>query len=310
MIRPILLSLLLAAAPALAGEGVVYPPGSRIGLVPPDDMIVAKGLTGFRSPRSGAAILTVEMPADAYVGLASGFSPEALKAQGFTLRDRDAPKVGNAAAIQVTGEQAEGGKAIPKSVLLAWDASMTALVIGQLPPGASPEDVAKVEAALKTVSFRPALTLDEQIAALPFDVANRAGFRIIRTMAGNAMLLTDGPADAIREASQPMLILAESFTAPPPAASRDAFARQALVSNTFLRDATVERSQGFRQRGSDWHEIVAKAQDAASGVPVTVMQTIRFEPDGYVRAVGIVRTEQRDDVLPRFRQIVDSIAPR
>jgi predicted YcjX-like family ATPase len=38
-----------------------------------------------------------------------------------------------------------------------------------------------------------------------------------------------------------------------------------------------------------------------------VMQTIRFEPDRYVRLVGLTRVEQRDQNLPRFRTMIDGV---
>lgn len=310
--RLALVAFLCAAAPAwAAGAGEpIFPPGSRVGLVPPADMTLARGLTGFRNAQTGAAILVVEMPADAYPGLAVGFTDEGLAAQGFALQERSSPEIGTGKAVLVTGTQAASGRQIPKAVLLASDPSTTALVIGQLPEGASAADQASVAAAIRTVTFRPALTLDEQLGSLPFRLRDTAGFRPVRALAGNSLLLTDGPADVVKEAAQPVLIVAESFTPPPPASLREAFARQALLANTFIKDPVLERSQSFRQGGSEWHEIVAKAVEATWGTPVTVMQTIRFEPDSYVRAVGIVRTEQRDAILPRFRQIVDSIVPR
>lgn len=310
VLRLIVLLACLGPVPASAADERVYPPGSRIGLVPPAEMSLARGISGFRNPKTGAAILAVEMPADAYPGLAASFSDAALKAQGFSLKARDALPIGSGSAILITGDQAEAGRAVPKTVLLASDPTMTALVIGQLPPGSSAADVEAITTALRTVSLRPPLGLDEQMEALPFRLGDRAGFRPVRAMAGNSLLLTDGPNDAVRDASQPMLIVAESMSPPPPAAAREAFARQTLAANTFIKDARIERSQGFRQRGSDWHEIVALATDMNSGAAITVMQTIRFEPDGYIRAVGIVREDQRQAVLPRFRQVVDSVSPR
>lgn len=301
----VILSCLLAGAAAAAER--VFPPGSRIGLVPPAEMVASRGLTGFRHPRSGAAIVAIEMPAEAYPGLVASFTDAALKAQGFALTRRDAPQVGSGSAILVTGEQTDNGRTVPKTILLASDPTMTALVIGQLPQGASAADVADVEAALKTVAFRPPLGIDEQIAALPFRIGDRSGFRVIRAMAGNSVLLTEGASDVIRQASQPVLIIAQSFGPAPAPEQREAFARSALVSNNFIKDVVLERSQAFKQGGSDWHEIVARAKEAGSDVPVVVMQTIRFEPDGYMRSVGIVRSEDRDAVMPRFRQVVDSL---
>lgn len=301
-----ILSVLLAGAAAAADR--VFPPGSRIGLVPPAEMVPSRGMTGFRHPRSGAAIIAIEMPAEAFPGLAASFTDPALKAQGFAVTRRDAPQVGGGSAILITGDQTDNGRTVPKSVLLASDATMTALVIGQLPPGASAADLADVEAALKTVAFRAPLGIDEQLASLPFRIGDRSGFRVIRAMAGNSVLMTDGPSDVVRQASQPVLIIAQSFGPAPGPDQREAFARSALVSNNFVKEAVLERSQSFKQGGADWHEIVARAKEAGSDTPVVVMQTIRFEPDGYMRSVGIVKAEDRDAVMPRFRKVVDSLA--
>ena len=37
------------------------------------------------------------------------------------------------------------------------------------------------------------------------------------------------------------------------------------------------------------------------------MQTIRFDADRYMRMVGIARVEQREQILPRFRTVIDSV---
>lgn len=302
--------VVLLAATATHAADIVYPPGSRVGLVPPPDMVVARGLSGFRSTRNSSGVLIVEMPPAAYSGLSAGFGDEGLRAQNFRLKQREEVKVGTAPAILVTGEQAEGQRNVPKAVLLVAEPTVTALVIGQLPEDASAADLAAMAATLKTVAIRPALSLEEQIGALAFSIGNRAGFRPVRALAGNALLLTDGPLDVIQGAAQPVMIVAQSFGAPPPANLRDAFARQALVSNTFVKDAVVERSQSYRQGGVDWHEIVAKANETGSGVPVIVTQTVRFDPDSYIRAVGVVKIDARGAMLPRFRQLSDSLAPR
>ena len=76
---------------------------------------------------------------------------------------------------------------------------------------------------------------------------------------------------------------------------------------------TAQRSEGSAPGtvlGTDpatGHEIVARATDVPSGTPVVVSQTIRFQPDGYFRAVGVVRAPDRDAMLPRFRKVVDSV---
>jgi hypothetical protein len=88
---------------------------------------------------------------------------------------------------------------------------------------------------------------------------------------------------------------------------RNELAREALFSNPALREIVIERADGFRQRGVDWHEIVARAKDAQSGQPVVVMQTLRFSPQNYVRLLGVARADIRDDILPRLRAVADGI---
>jgi len=312
MIKSVLVALTLwiAAAEAAFGAEVVFPPGSRIGLVPPPSMSLARGLAGFQNPATGAGILLVEMPVEAYPGLAASFSDQGLKAQGFTLKSRDKVPVGSLTGLMVTGEQTESGRRSIKTMLLVPDRTMTVLVMGQMPTGTPPGTVADVEKALRTVALRPPLTLDEMIEALPFKIGDLAGYRPIRTVAGSAVLLTDGPRDVVRDADQPTVIIAESFGQPPPPAQRESFARGGLAAHNFVKDAVIERPQSYRQGGVDWHELVAKAKDALSGRDVIVVQTIRFEPDGYIRSVGVVRTENRDEALPRIRRIVDSIAAK
>lgn len=305
---PALVGLLVTTA-AMAADPV-FPPGSRIGLVPPPDMKMARGLSGFRNETKGSGILLIEMPPDTYPGLVASLSDQALKAQGIKLRSRDNVKIGSVSAIRVTAEQSENGRPIIKSMLLVQDPTITALIMGQLPGNAPDSEVESIEQALRTVAFRPPLSLDEMVEALPFALGDRAGFRPVRTMTGSALMLTDGPNDAIRGADQPMLIIAQSFGPVPPAAQREAFARGGLSANSFIKDAVLERSQSYRQSGAEWHELVAKAKDALTGTDVIVVQTIRFEPDGYIRSVGVVRPEAREDVLPRFRRIVDGLTTR
>jgi len=303
---------LAIAVPASANEPV-FPPGSRVGLAPLKDMAPSKRFTGFENPAKGAAITFIEMPREAYQTLAHDLTAESLKAQGFALKSRETLTIRDAEAVLLSGEQE--GLPLRKWMLVAADPSMTAFVVAQairMDEAASYTDE-EMREALKSVAFRPPLTIEDQIAALPFRLGVLAGFRPVRTMAGNSLLLTEGSQDVIAAAEQPMLIIAKSLDAGPGLDKRDAFARSALASNELVRDLVLERAQGFRQGGADWHEIVARGRHAASGQPVVVMQTIRFAPDSYVRTLGVARAETRDAVLPRFQAVADALtvdAPR
>jgi hypothetical protein len=306
-------ALLVAAAVAQAAEPV-YPPGSRIGLAPPDGLEPSRRFTGFESP-AGAAITLVEMPPEAAADLLKGFSTEAIQAQGFTETARETVKVGAVDATLLAMEQTKGEVSLRKWLLVVPDPTVTAFVLAQAlqgvgAQGAAPQGAVSDEAmraALRSVAVRPPLPIEDRVAALPFRLTERAEFRPVRVLAGNALLLTDGPKDVTQEMEQPLLIVALSTNPGPPADQRDAFARAALNSNASLREIFVERSQGFRQRGAEWHEIVARATDVGSGRPVVVMQTIRWDRTSYLRMVGVARADARDAMLPRFRRVVDGV---
>ncbi|QRM30450.1 hypothetical protein [Microvirga sp. VF16] len=300
------LGLILSAQAAFAAEPV-FPPASRIGIVPPEDMIISKRFSGFESEGRAAAINFVEMPAGAYGQLVNGLTKDALKRQGMSETSRENLKLGTRAAVLIGGTMA-GPVQGRKWVMAVKDEDLTALVIAQVRGGQDGYSEAQMREALKSIALRGPVSIEEQISALPFRLGDKAGFRPVRVMAGNSVLFTDGPKDTVKAVEQPIFIMAATVNVPvPPAERRKQFAHAALNSNQILKDIKIERSDSFRFKGQDWHEIVAKAVEAESGQPIVVMQTIRFEPDRYVRMVGLTRVEQRDQNLPRFRTVIDGV---
>jgi len=284
----------------------VFPPGSRIGLTPPKDMALSKRFSGFEAPAKFASITFTELPPEAYAQFEKGMTDEALKREGITVSARESLSVGGKPAVLIAGEQAVGPGKIRKWLLTVGDPSLTAFVTAQAAPNGYGDS--EMKQVLTSVALRAPLPLEEQIKALPFRLPERNGFRPVRIVNGSAIMMTDGPLDVVQKAEQPVVIIASSF-APPPGTpeGREQLARAALVSTPAIKDWAVERAEGFRQGGQDWHEVVARATDAASGKPVVVMQTIRFAPTRYIRMVGISPADQRDANLPRFRKVIDSL---
>ena len=300
------LLLLLSLPGALAAEPV-YPPGSRIGLTPPKDMAVAKGFAGFENPAKLASISIAEMPAEAYPQLAASLNRQALKAQGVKVTSHQTLTLGGRPAVLIAGDQ-DGAAKLRKWVLALGDPGATTLLVAQSANTKDGYTDAQMRAALKSVALRAPLSIDEQMTALPFRLGDRAGFRPLKVLSGNSLLLTDGSKDVIKNVEQPILILASSSNpVPPPGEGREQFARATLASTQSLQDVVIERSQSFRLNGQDWHEIVARAKDAPSGQDVAVMQTMRFTPDLTVRMVGLTRAEARDRDLSRFRSVIDGV---
>ena len=55
------LGFILTPQAAFAAE-TVFPPASRVGIVPPDDMVLSKRFSGFENTEKATAITISEMP--------------------------------------------------------------------------------------------------------------------------------------------------------------------------------------------------------------------------------------------------------
>ncbi|HEX2552490.1 MAG TPA: hypothetical protein VHL98_02230 [Microvirga sp.] len=294
-------------APPTASAAPVFPPGSRVGLVPPEAMQASRRFLGFENTAKQASIAFVEMPAGTYETVTADLTKESLKAQGVTLTSRETVKVGDRDALLISGDQALGAAKVRKWMLVTADAAGTALVIGEAGSRQGYSD-REMRAALLSVALKGPLPIEDQMKALPFTIPERAGFRPIRVADGQSLTLTEGPSDSPKNADQPFLMLTASPGRTPAAGeARERFARAALAINQSLTDVALERSQSFRLKGVEWHEIVARATHGPSGEPVVVMQTIRFDRGLYVRMVGMAKAGARDAVLPRFRALIDNL---
>lgn len=303
-------ALALPGGIAPAASAPVFPPGASVGLVPPPGMVPATGFAGFQDPAVGASIVVTSLPAEAYAAV-SEMPDAAWQRQGIRISDRRDWPLPGARAVLLQGTQEAGGLRVRKWVLVAGTDQATALVAVQVPEASSAYPDPAVEAALSSVVFRAPPGLDEQVAALPFAVRERAGFRVSRTLSGTGLVLTEGPLDTVPDAEQPVVVVAFA-TAPVPATAeaRDALARRMTGGAAGLRDATVERFETPDRTGGPFYVAEAAAKDARTGGGRYVLQTVRFVPGGVLHAVGIARAESRTALAPRLRAIALSVEPR
>src|SRR5271170_6946512 len=83
----VVFAVMLWAAAAQAAD-LVFPTGSKLGLVPPAGMTVSKTFDGFVDPEKDAAILLVTFPPVAFDKLDKSMVPDELKKQGIDVADR------------------------------------------------------------------------------------------------------------------------------------------------------------------------------------------------------------------------------
>src|SRR5438128_11600983 len=288
----IVLALTLGISPALAADAT-YPPGSRIGLAPPDGMVTSKSFFGYEDPNNNAAIILLPRPAQAYADLDKSVTADTLKRQGVTLETREDVPLAVGKAFLVTAHQEVENNLVHKWILVAGSSALTALVTVQIPDAAKalyPD--AAIRAALTTLAIRDSVPVDEQLGLLPFKVNELAGFRVGGIVPGRAVMLSDAPADApgpLDVRMEPHIFVAISPGAPMQTADRDAFARDAFATVPNLRDIRITTSEPLRIGGQQGHQILAEAGGRSGAGPSAVVQWLPVVCSAYLEVIGTAR---------------------
>jgi hypothetical protein len=306
----VFVALLLAGIQSSFAQEAVFPGGSGVGLVPPAGLTLSTSFSGFEDAAKGTSVVVTELPVDAYAAIAAKFNPEGLRETGIEAAGgpEDWPVEGAIVSKLIRGSQVASGIRYRKWIVLVGTKTTTAMVTVQIPDGVpgglSNEDVEK---SLRTIVVRAPPSLEEQIAALPFRIADTAGFRPVRVIAGATYLLTDGPNDVAQNSSQPMVVIASNLNTAPEPSERMDFAKQAFASLTGIKDVRSDNETSSQSDGAEWVEIDGSAKDAASGDPLYVAQIARFEASRYVRAILIVRDTEKGKFSDRFRKLAKSM---
>lgn len=308
----VLALLALLAGPAsgpLRAAEPVFPPASRIGLVPPPDFVVSRNFVGFQHNDKQASILIADLPAYAFEALEREAAAVQQAPLGVERRDVTLPD--GARGFVLSGRQESPQGPVQKWTLVAQSQGMTA-VVNVLVPEAVKEVAsdAAVRAALATLRTRRDIPVEEQLSVLPFTLNDLAGFRIVRVQPGSAALLTDGPNDSVEASEQPLFVFSLVPGPSPQPNERDAVARRLFADVPGIRDARIVRAEPLRMMNSQGYEILVEAKDAKTGVDVNAVQWLRFGTGATLRAVGIARKDAWEATFSRFRKLRDGVEPR
>jgi hypothetical protein len=192
---------LLVATPSRAAEPV-FPPGSRIGLIPPTGMVLSDAFAGFADPEKNAAILIATLPAAAYSQLDKTLDTEELRKQGITLEKREPMRLDVGKGFLLTGRQSAGKEHYRKWLLVLAAGDITALVSVQIPEPDTNYPNNIVRTALATLAVRQKVPEDEQLGLLPFTVGDLAGFRVDAVLPGRAVVLSAPADETAKDASK------------------------------------------------------------------------------------------------------------
>ena len=320
------LALVSLTIPARA-EDPIFPPGSRIGLVPPAGMVASNTFDGFADPGKDAAILITVLPAAAFPQMDKTLDVDTLKKQGVSLEKREPMQLSFGKGFLLIGRQTADKTRYKKWLLVAGSSDLTALVTVQVP---EQEDKTypdrAVRAALATLTIRAKVPEAEELGLLPFSVGDFAGFHVEDVLRGRALMLSDAAGnkdtnkdankdattkDATREAASTgvdaRMLIAALPGGPAEPDGRGNFARLSFNEIGGIRDVTVTLSEPLRIGGQSGYQTMADAKDARTGSEVRVIQWLRFGGGGYLQMVGIGNADSWASVLARLRTVRDSV---
>jgi hypothetical protein len=306
----IIVCALAAGAPAHGAEPI-FPLGLRVGIVPPPGLVASTAFQGFEDREHNVAMLLSEMPPEAFPAMDQAFTVEALKSKGIDAERREEVTLKEGRGFIVVSRQQAGGTTLHKWILIAGTPALTAVVTLQIPEeavAAYPDDVCR--ASLASFVVRAKVSPGEQLALLPYELRDLAGFRIVRALADGSALLTDGPNDTILSADQPYVLIAIPPVTVPQPDEREAFARRLLAATPGVKEIRLVRSEPMRIGGQPGHQLIAEAKDDPSGTPVTMVQWLRFGPGRFLHVFGLARTEVWQSVFMRMRTVRDGIEPK
>jgi hypothetical protein len=307
------LALLILAVPARAEEPI-FPPGSRIGLVPPAGMVASNTFDGFADPSKDAAILITALPAAAFSQMDKALDLDTLKKQGVSLEKREPMQLSFGKGFLLVGRQTADKTRYRKWLLVAGASDLTALVTVQVPEQENkvyPDSA--VRAALATLSVRAKVPEAEELGLLPFAVGDLAGFQVEDVLRGRALMLRDpsDANDAAKEASgsgvDARMLIAALPGGPAEPEGRANFARLTFAEIGGIREVNVTLSEPLRIAGQSGYQTMAEAKDARTGADVRVIQWLRFGGGGYLQMVGIARADTWTNVFTRLRTVRDSV---
>lgn len=206
-----MVAALMSVGPEISqAEGPVKVPGTSVTMTPPSTFVLSTDFAGFSSEEAQGSFLIAEFPAAAQGDLEALFDDEdRAKADfaknGVIIESREELETASGATVPVLrGSQEANGFNLEKWMVL-YSGEKTVMITFQIPKEKSlGEDVMRL--AFASVTTGSALTIDNEVANLPFEIEATPPFRIVKTLGGMGVMMMVGDKDEDPEGKQPLLI--------------------------------------------------------------------------------------------------------
>jgi hypothetical protein len=298
------LALLFATA-ALAAD-VVYPPGSKIGLVPLQGLVAMKSGAGFENPDNNLVVSFREMPPAAFQAL-----DEAVKERKQLPAIMENAQTFDTAAGKAYLSRAGGPNSGPKNsrvAIVVSDGKVTGYIAVDVSEAAARQHTDQaIRQMLASTTFRTEIPPTEQLAMLPFKVDELSGFKKVTTLVpGQAVLLFDDDEEGAMSGAPYVLISIARITAERPD-DRERLARQLAAGIPGIREGRITGAEPMRIGGTAGYELRIEGTSQKGDKPVSAVQWLRFGGGWTLRIIAGSSREQWPEMFTRFRAVRDGI---
>lgn len=298
----------LSVSVAAHAADVVFPPSSRVGIVPLDGLTVSKEFLGFDTDDKTVKVGIAEIPPAAFEAVETAFKEGKPVADGNKVEQLKT----EAGDAYLTIESRKEGDANFKTYsVIAKGDTFSAYVIAQMrEQGANAPSDQTMRKMLATVTLRKDVPVEEQLSLLPFRVGELSGFKTVRLLSMRAsVLLTDGTEDTQLDGA-PYMVIGTIPVNPGVQEDRARFAEQAARSIAGIRNARLISNEPIRIDSTPGFETRIEAVAGKNDTPVTVVQWLRFGSGATLRIIASSTKDDWPQAFPRFRAVRDGVGPK
>ena len=303
----VLAAVLTVTVTAKAADAI-FPPSSRVGIVPLDGLAVSTEFLGFDTLDKAVKVGIAEIPPAAFTAVETAFKEGKPVGDGNKVEQF---KTAAGDAYLTVESRKEGDTSFKTYSVIAKGDTFSAYVILQMREGAakSPSDET-LRKMLATVTLRKDVPIEEQLGLLPFKVVELGGFKTIRLLSMRAsVLLTDGTEDTQLDGA-PYMVIGTIPVAGNAQDDRARFAEQAARSIPGLRNMRLTSNEAIRIDSTPGFETRLDAVAGKDDTPVSVVQWLRFGSGATLRIIASSTKNDWPNAFPRFRAVRDGVGPK
>jgi hypothetical protein len=311
---PTLIAFGLALLPALlqtaAAKEPVAIPGTTVTLAPPDGFTSSTQFSGFENKETGASVLIVEFPPEAYDQISTGlfgsldqarteFAKRQIKVE--TRSEVDTP---NGKIVLLKGEQVANGETYEKWMAL-FKGGKTVMLTVQAPEDESLEDE-QVVALVKSVTLGQPQSIAERTATLPYRIEAAEPFRVADILAGNTVLLVVGPQNVDPSGNMPLLLVSPQLSGGPIGDKVEAAAEALLAGTVGLKEAKIEKRGPVTFAGAKGLAFEGSFEE--KGLKKRFLQYLSVLPGGkFIRLFATAKADAFDGLKPAMEKTAASV---